>query len=536
MFRGKKKLYVAFIDLKKAYDTVWRDGLFLKMLKLGIGGKLFQVIENLYSKTLVSVKLSDGMTSYFSTNTGVKQGCVLSPALFNIYVNDIPEIFTDDCEPPLINNNKIGCLMFADDIAILSTSPIGLQLALTKLHNYCNEWNLKLNTKKTKIMIFNKGGRKILTHKFYIGNEDIEIVSQFCYLGVTMMASGLFNVNCVRLREKATKASYKIKKVFLERPDVKTGIKCFESMVKPVLLYGSEVWGMKVAKMKFLEVKPNVTKVLYQEPFLKCQLNWCKYILGVNSKACNNAVLAELGQYPLELDIYINMIKYWVRLKSLNHDSLLKITYEHDLEESNQGITNWVSTVKLILQKIGMEHLWQQRLTNKSIKEIQAKLRDNFENQWNCELFNDKFDNPHEGNKLRTYRKIKFGISLEPYLNLIKDKQIRAQFTKLRISAHNLKIETGRHNKPNKIPLSQRICMFEQCTEKVEDEYHMVMECNRFNEKRKEIMNKLFSIYPFLEVCDRDVVFWFLLQGIDADICGIVSDFLKHVCEARGAL
>ena len=115
----------------------------------------------MYSKSRVSVKLDEGMRPEFSSNIGVKQGCVISPTLFNLYLNDLPDIFEDrEADPPVINGKKVNCLMYADDIAILYTSMNVLQHCLDKLHNYCTGWYLNMNTDKTKIVIFNKTGRR----------------------------------------------------------------------------------------------------------------------------------------------------------------------------------------------------------------------------------------------------------------------------------------------------------------------------------------------------------------------------------------
>lgn len=74
--------------------------------------------------------------------------------LFNIYINDIPDIFSQECKPVTLENMSLNCLMFADDILLLSETPKGLQKSIKKLHEYCFNWQLSINTKKTKIMIF----------------------------------------------------------------------------------------------------------------------------------------------------------------------------------------------------------------------------------------------------------------------------------------------------------------------------------------------------------------------------------------------
>ena len=157
--RSKQHVYACFVDLRKAFDTVWRNAMFAKMLKYGINGKLHKVIKSMYSTVEYSVKLSTGLTKSLSSNVGVKQGCILSPLLFNLFLNDLPECLgSNENNPVFIGTNKVNCLMYADDVILLSTSRGGLQNCLNSLYAYAEKWKLKVNTEKTQVITFNGGG------------------------------------------------------------------------------------------------------------------------------------------------------------------------------------------------------------------------------------------------------------------------------------------------------------------------------------------------------------------------------------------
>lgn len=96
-------------------------------MQKGIGGNFPHLIKNMYSDVQYSVKVADGVTEAFSSTVGVKQGCVLSPTLFNIYMCDLPCKFDNSCAPVILNNTQINCLMFADDLVLFSESATGLQ-------------------------------------------------------------------------------------------------------------------------------------------------------------------------------------------------------------------------------------------------------------------------------------------------------------------------------------------------------------------------------------------------------------------------
>ena len=208
----KKKVFSAFIDLRKAYDTVWRPGLFYLLLKHGVPRKIFNVVSSMYGSTTNEIKITHGLSDSFEANRGVKQGDVLSPLLFNIFMNNIvDELKNANCDPINIGNMNINCLLYADDLVLLSSSSSGLQTCIDILDDFCSKWKLEVNTSKSKVLVFNSNGKSFLNH-FRYKNQIIETVNQYCYLGFTLKCNGNFNLGISVLMEKARKAYFKIKK------------------------------------------------------------------------------------------------------------------------------------------------------------------------------------------------------------------------------------------------------------------------------------------------------------------------------------
>ena len=160
----RKPIFACFIDFKKAYDSVWREGLFYKLLLCGCSKSFLKCILGMYSSVRYSVKLEDGTTPFFNSFIGVKQSCNLSPTLFNIFINDVPNLFDDSCDPVRLGNTNLNCLLYADDLVLLSESQKGLQSCLTKLERYTNRWKLNINKKKSKILLI---GTPAQTHIRY---------------------------------------------------------------------------------------------------------------------------------------------------------------------------------------------------------------------------------------------------------------------------------------------------------------------------------------------------------------------------------
>ena len=287
----KEKVYACFVDFRKAFDSVWDEGLFYKLLKINIGGHFYNLIKTLYCSSTCSIRIGENKTRSFSYSRGVRQGCILSPLLFNLYINNLPYLFENTMSDPFIlpNGTKVNSLLHADDLIILSRSKIGLQNCLNALSSYCETWMLKIHPKKTKIMIFQKRPRKSVDTNFKIGTEMIEIVQEYTYLGTRLTPTGNFTLAQEHLKEKALHAFSSIRKhTPLHRLNPNTASKIFDTMIFPILSYNSEVWGIYTTQD---------FKKWDNSAIEKIHLKFCKRYLEVNNKDSNLACRAELPSY-----------------------------------------------------------------------------------------------------------------------------------------------------------------------------------------------------------------------------------------------
>ena len=524
---SKLNLFCCFVDFKAAFDSISRKGLLYKMVKLGIGGCFLNVICNMYSRVLYAVKSNSGCSDNFSSSVGVKQGCVLSPTLFNLFIHDLPLIFDATCAPVTLHDTKISCLLYADDLVLLSESQAGLQEALDCLSTYCKKWGLTINLNKTKALVFNKQGHLLKKYKFLYDNILLDIVPTYCYLGIVFSASGNFKAATEKLADQAQKAVFKLIQFNLQ-DNIILALKLFNCLIFPILSYGSEVWSpFFCAGINDSNIMTLCDKIPAEKVFLK----FCKYLLGVNRKACNAAVRGELGKLPVLTGLLPHAAKYWLCLinrdpSNLAHKAYLQVLNLPTCMQSRPS--NWASLMKNILINYGLESVWTSQNIynpNRIIEKLKQAINSNYINIW-FQYLNRKDEGLNkQGNKLRTYKKFKQDFKLENYL-IQTNCDKRRFFSKLRISAHTLQIELGRYNVP-KVPAVKRFCKL--CNSgAVEDEMHFVLHCHKLAQERKTLFDNLglFTIFNALNDEDKFVFIMSYNSG-DTEVLKFVLSFIN---------
>ena len=130
-------------------------------------------------------------TPAFRCHAGVKQGCMLSPTLFNLYLSDLSEeLKAKNLNDVELNELPLSCMLYADDLVIFSKSKNGLQDYLDSLSEYCKENDLSVNLNKTKVLIFNNCGTTMNKHVLYYRGSKLDNVSNYKYLGLQFSVSG----------------------------------------------------------------------------------------------------------------------------------------------------------------------------------------------------------------------------------------------------------------------------------------------------------------------------------------------------------
>ena len=149
----KKSTFVCFVDFRKAYDNVNRSLMWDKLRQIGINGKMYNNLRAIYDYVKCSVRINGHHTDWFNVNAGLKQGCLLSPILFNVFVNDLTLAFEGSGYGIDIDGTKVSVLQYADDIAIIAESEEQLQNMLVILYNWCRVNKMQVNLEKLMLYI-----------------------------------------------------------------------------------------------------------------------------------------------------------------------------------------------------------------------------------------------------------------------------------------------------------------------------------------------------------------------------------------------
>ena len=508
LYKQKKQVFACFVDFSKAFDSVWRKGLFKKISRFGITGKVLNIIRDMYSNSKFVVKKENIISHPSHTGRGVRQGDGLSPLLFNLFINDIDSIFNfNDSFPVQLKDTKLNCLLYADDLLLLSESKEGLQSCLDSLQSYCTQWKLKVNLNKTKIIIFSKGKKDYSKYQFKIFGSPIEIVEKYKYLGIIINFNGNFKHAAEHLYKQSLKALFSLRHNILcsNDIDIKMKLKLFDTLIKPICTYGSEIW---ISDLSTKE--SNLDKL----PFEKIHNKFCKNILGVHKKSSNIAVKCELGRQPILNFITVIALKYFNRLKQLPSDRFLYEVYEVDKSLFNDGQRSWYSFIDLSLKNLNQDE------NSLDVNNITQILQDKYSHSLSNRL--DHLSRQENDNKLFFFAKIYKEFKLQEYLSFKLPVSITKELTKLRVSAHSLLIEKGRYFRP-KLEYKNRLCI--QCNN-VEDEEHFLLFCNKFSNLRLQLFQNLNMEKPN-DLCPQSHSSTVIIDKLVNPNC---IDNTKHVC------
>jgi exonuclease III len=315
--------YALFLDYQKAFDTVPHEGMFRKLDVLGVRGRMLTFIRALYSNSIVQVRSNDGLFSEtFRLLRGVRQGCPMSPILFNLFINDM----FDDCVHGATVPHKfskarasflgtpVKGLLFVDDAAALADTPQQLAASLASIVTW-SDWNeLTFNVEKCGLMHFsNKENAAPQEDTFankavwQIGEIAIPVVEKYTYLGLDFVRNLDVAAMVAPRVVKGRKAMFHFEP-FFRCPSLPIGAKLavLRSVVMATLLFGSEIWGMRVPHADPIQLLVNKA------------LRWILNFKGPETLISVGAMHAELGLDPVRSQIATRRARAYIKFPTLD--------------------------------------------------------------------------------------------------------------------------------------------------------------------------------------------------------------------------
>lgn len=459
-FTHNRKLYVAFIDFEKAFDTISRKLLWPILSKNGINGKLHKCIKSMYDDVKAKIRCGAKFSDYIRCTQGVKQGDVCSPVLFSLFINELAlEIINNGRHGANFQLIELFILLFADDIALISETAVGLQTQLNSLHSAASRLELRINMDKSNIVVFRKGGYLAAHEKWYYGNRKMSIVNAYKYLGLYVSTKLSFTFACQDLVSRGKRALLRIFQLLykFENASVKLFLKLFDAQVQPIVQYGAEIWGFETGQ----EIE-------------KLHLFALKRFLQVDRRTPNDLVYGELGRYPIYLNSYIKCIKYWLKLVCMNENRLPAVAYKTLRDLDNKGKITWVAKIRQCLCSYGFAFVWfEQGVGNvrSFLSCFRQRIIDCRWQEWDCHM--------QSSDRFSFFRLIKTSNLAEPYLLINMNRFIRGTLTKLRFGVSDLTVHKERY-RPN---VGNMICPL--CKIEKEDEIHFVLCCPSLEDLRE---------------------------------------------------
>ena len=475
--KQKKKLFCAFVDFSKAFDSVWRIALWNKLLRNEINGKFFNVIYNLYQNIKSCITLNGANSTFFESYVGLRQGENLSPVLFSIFLNDLEPFLEEKnvtgIEFELENDDlfffiRFVVLLYADDTAIVCESPDEFQSALNNFVEYCQTWRLNINYDKTKVVIF--GARNIDQYRFEMEGVQIEISNSYKYLGVLLSSNGSFLNARKAIYEKANKAMHLLyKRIYNLNLPLDLQLQLFDSTILPIITYGSEIWGYENLDM-FERIHNQFLRTI-----TKCRKSTPMYML-----------YGELGRHPISITIKSRIIGFWTHIINGKSTKFVNLIYKK-LLQTGPHLFKWTRNVQAILQEVGRNDIWlnqNENISSNTHKLVKKILFDQFVQKWHNSL--------QQSSKGRNYNLLKDNPSLEEYLMILP----RAKYIpllKYRTANHFLPVETLRWQS---IDISERKCTLCDNNQDTADEFHYLFICKYFDAQRKQYIKPYYFRRP----------------------------------------
>ena len=296
-------VYLCSLDAEKCFDNICHKSLFFKLIDV-IPSNHWILCYRWYARLCATVKWQGSYSSMFLVTKGTRQGSILSPYFFNIFINDLLLSLKNMNEGVAIGNLKLNSFAYADDVNLFCSSASGLQSLIDVCHNYSITWRFKFGIRKTKCMIYGNNLHPS-PPKWRLGSDVIAIDNKLDILGTTFTKDGQCTEHVENRIRKCRQSFYSLSNSGMAFPGATVDVKRYlwNSICTPVLTYGLDGININITNMKKLETT---------------QGNLIKQCLGISKRCHSTELLLSMNVHKISDLVKRNTVSIFNRIMKVS--------------------------------------------------------------------------------------------------------------------------------------------------------------------------------------------------------------------------
>ena len=344
----KNNVYMAQLDIKGAFDTVWHDALFYKLGKLQIVGKIWRLITNSYKNLNCTIRINGTTSDTVDILRGTRQGGVMSSFLYLVYLNDLLIELENSGLGAKVGTVECGNPTLADDICLITTSPANLQSMINIVYNYAKQFKFEISILKSSVMAFSYRRETLPVHIMY-DKEIIKKVESTEHLGI-ITTDNMKNEQRITQRCQKGKNAFHAMIGYGVHPNGLspiTSTSLYNKIVKPTILYGSELWNSMTVK--------DIANINKLQHYI------VKSIQGFHVRTRSDMCESMLGLFRLSSEIDKRKLMFIYKILSLPSHTVSKniflrryFTY---ISHSNNNARGFIPDICKLLLKYNLEYI-----------------------------------------------------------------------------------------------------------------------------------------------------------------------------------
>ncbi len=457
-------VYAGFLDTKKAFDTVWIDGLLFKLYKSGIDGKIWRLIKAAYTGFQCSVMLNGELSNWFEASQGVHQGAVFSMRLYILFINDLlceMRMASKGCH---MYDTNCTCPSYADDITIISPFKKRVSELVNCAYQYSCKWRFTFGINKSALVCF--GTDSMPKHEVLLGNQNLPQVTSYKHMGILLStASKETQIELDRRADKVNRMYWAMQGIGHSSGGLNplTASKLYWSVCLPSMAYGLEVWNLG---KDFVRLE-------------KAHIGFGKKIQGLPEHTSEPAALSMIGWLSLECYVEILKVLFLWRILLLPVNNIYrKIVISRLCSFFEHPANRWEGptyNMYKIFIKYGLDKELRKSILHSqydSLMNVKKRVRTLvwywYKNKWkiSCQMYK----------KLEFFRSIVTDFTQSFWWKLAKENSTKVKHykrvVKLLCGEHCLQVNVGRFSN---IERRHRVCPI--CRSEVETVSHFLFNC-----------------------------------------------------------